>query len=255
MRNLLILILMVCSVSVKSQLIDSDHLYNKVVLLKDINRNRTYTGTGFLLTTDNQYFLITAKHVADSLNIGTTEIFFCDSNKVAIKYKIKDFISKQINSGYNNQSDFFILKLEHFDLNSFMILRKSSLDINILANDRNSIDRKIDVLVMGYPVYDLENFSPITFKSYFSSALMNIPIKNIPKPCHCYLLENPSMVGFSGAPVFIGVKDRASTMLEKTLITGIITGTTYDVTGGKFSIITPAFHLLDLINNRTTIKN
>ncbi len=34
------------------------------------------------------------------------------------------------------------------------------------------------------------------------------------------------------------------------MIVGIVTGTTYDKTGGKFAIITPAFHLLDLINDK-----
>jgi len=250
MKNALIILLFFCSFSAKSQLINADELYNKVVLLSDIKGNVLHTGTGFLLSSDNQYYLVTAKHVADSLKIETSEIFFRDSSQTAIGFKLNRFFAKQIVRDFNDQSDFFILKLEPFDTSSLEILKKSSLDINILVNDRKSIDRNIDVLVMGYPIFDFDNFSPITFKSYFSSALLNIKIKDLPKPCLCYLLENPSMEGFSGGPVFVGVKDRASTKLSKTLIAGIVTGTTFDKTGGKFAIITPAFHLLDLVNRK-----
>lgn len=72
-------------------------------------------------------------------------------------------------------------------------------------------------------------------------------MKDLHKPCYCYLLENPSMDGFSGVPVFVGVQDRATTQMNATLVIGIVTGNTYDRTGGKFAVITPIFHLLDLI--------
>lgn len=250
MKKVIILLLILIPLIGKSQLLNSEELYNKVVLLRDIKGNTVNTGTGFLVTTKDQYFLVTAKHVADSLRIETSEIFFRDSSKTAISFKLQDFLKKPIVSGYNENSDFFILKLETSDSKKLDILKKSSLDFNLFVNDRESIDRKIDVLVMGYPFYDFENFTPITFKSYFSSSLINVRLKNMQKPFLCYLLENPSMAGFSGGPVFVGVKDRASTPLSKTLIAGIVTGTTYDKTGAKFAIITPAFHLLDLINSK-----
>ncbi len=234
----------------ESQSLDSEELYSKIVLLKDIKGNTVNTGTGFLVSTDNQYYLVTAKHVADSLTIESAEILFRDSNRTAITFKLNEFLKKPLFIRFNDNSDFFILELESFNSKSLEILKKSSLDMNILAGDRESINRKFDVLVMGYPLFDIHNFSPITFKSYFSSSLINVKLENMPKPFLCYLLENPSMSGFSGGPVFVGVKDRASVPLTKTLIVGIVTGTTYDKTGGKFAIITPSFHLIDLINNK-----
>ena len=57
------------------------------------------------------------------------------------------------------------------------------------------------------------------------------------------------MQGFSGGPVFIGVKDRMLFPLGQTLIIGLVTATTSDKTGGKFAIITPTFHLLNLVND------
>ncbi len=216
MRKSILLILLLIPFIGQSQLLDSEELYDKIVLLRDINGNRTNTGTGFLVTANNQYYLVTAKHVADSLRIEPSEIFFRDSNENAVSFKIFEFLKKPLFIKFNNNSDFFIIKLIPFNSNSLEILKKSSLDINVFANDRKSIDRRLDVLVMGYPLFDFDNFSPITFKSYFSSSLINVKLKNMAAPTKCYLLENPSMAGFSGGPVFVGVKDRASTPLRKT---------------------------------------
>ena len=84
MKKTLIFFFIFCSFSVKSQQLDSNELYDKVVLLKDIQGKIINTGTGFLLSTENQYFLVTAKHVADSPKIETSEIFFRDSNHTSI---------------------------------------------------------------------------------------------------------------------------------------------------------------------------
>jgi len=247
MRYIIIAFLLMCIVPTKGQHLNSDELYDKIVLLSDINGKIQHTGSGFLLTSNDQYFLITAKHVADFLRKESSEIFFRGTNQVAQGFKLKDFTSKDLVAGFNGESDFFILKLETLDTTKLNILKRSSLDAKVLANNRESIDRNADVLVMGYPICDYDHFSPITFKSYFSSALMNIKIESLWKPCLCYLLENPSMEGFSGGPVFIGVKDRSFVLGNKTLIAGIVTGTKFDSTGGKFAVITPSFYLLDLI--------
>ncbi len=247
MRNIFLLLFFSISTLTKAQLLNSEELYDKVVLLKEKSGNGERYGTGFLLTANNNFFLITAKHVADSLHTEGAEIYFRDSSKKAIGYKLKKFIPSKLVAKFNEQSDFFILRLDPFDSTSTRILRKASLEVKNIANNRESLDRKFEVVVFGYPIFDFNNFTPITFKSHFSSSLMNIYVKDLPKPCFCYLLENPSMEGFSGGPVFIGVKDRATMQMNATLIIGIVTGTTYDKTGGKFAVITPTFHLLDLL--------
>jgi hypothetical protein len=248
MKKILLLLFFPVSIVVEAQLLNSEELYDKVVLLKEKFVTGERYGTGFLITSNNSFFLITAKHVADSLHIEFAEIYFRDSSKKPISYRIKRFIPSQPVVQFNEQSDFFILRLYPFDSTSAKILRKASLELKNIANNRESLDRKFEVFVFGYPIFDFDNFTPITFKSHISSSLMNIYVKNLPKPCFCYLLENPSMSGFSGGPVFVGVKDRATMQMNATLIIGIVTGTTYDKTGGKFAIITPTFHLLDLIN-------
>lgn len=250
MKKLIVVFLLFGTLSSKSQLLSSESLYDKIVLLKEQIGNTERYGTGFLLTSNNAFFLITAKHVADSLHTELAEIYFRNSLKKGISIKLKKFVVSEPITQFNNESDFFILRLDPYDSTSKELLKKASLDVSIIGNNRRSLERNIDVVVFGYPIFDLDHFTPITFKSNFSSGLMNIKMKDLPKPCYCYLLENPSMAGFSGGPVFAGVEDRMTTPIDKTLIIGIVTGTTYDNTGGKFAIITPTFHLIDLIDNQ-----
>lgn len=230
------------------QILKSDEIFNTIVLIKENIGNKQIHGTGFLLSQKNMFFLVTAKHVADSLHLNFAEIYLRDSLSKSVKFSLKDLIPNEAFIKYNDKSDFFIVEIVPFDLNSKSLVTKNSIDVSHLANDRNSIDRKIDLIVFGYPIFDLNYFSPITFKSNFSSSLMNIYMDDFKKSCFCYLLEQPSAKGFSGGPVFAGINERSLFPLEKTLIVGIVTGTTFDATGGKYAIITPTFHLLDLIN-------
>jgi Trypsin len=243
----ILLFVLMYALNGNSQWLESDSLYDKVVLLREVSGGKERHGTGFILTFNESYYLVTAKHVAELLHTNKTEISFRSPLKKAVTFPISAFIKDKPISRSNNQSDFFIMKLEPHDKMTISILEKSALNMKIIANNRNSFDRNVDVVVFGYPLYDLENFSPITFKSNFSSGLMNIRMQGLQKPCFCYLLENPSMAGFSGGPVFAGVKDRSTLSTNGTYIVGIVTGTTQDKTGGKFAVITPTFHLLDLL--------
>jgi len=250
MKNAIFLILMVCSLYTKSQLIESHKLYNKIVLIRDYQGTKELSATGFILTDNNVYFLVTAKHVADKINLKTTCLFFGDTTMIATRVKLKDFFVTGMLSGSNDKSDGYILKLEPFDKTSERLLKNSSLNVNMLSDTRKSIARNVDLLVMGYPIADLDNFAPITFKSYFSSSLMIVQVDIISRPTASYLLENPCMEGCSGAPVFISVKDRSTMLLDKTYIAGLVSGVTGDHTGAKYSVITPSYMLLDLIYGR-----
>jgi hypothetical protein len=63
-------------------------------------------------------------------------------------------------------------------------------------------------------------------------------------------MENPSVGGYSGGPVFdLGYEiiGCAMTTKEMTQMHGIIHGTMSDNTGGKIALVTPMYYLIDLI--------
>jgi len=247
MKKLVILVLFLKSLSAYSQSFSADELYSKIVLLYQNGGTTLNYGTGFLVGMNDRYFLITAKHVADSLKIDLARIFFKGSSNEALGYAMKSFLRPNSKGIFNDKSDFFLIELFAFDSVSHRLLTRSSFDINIIAGNRGEIPREEDLVVFGYPIFDFEHFSPVTFKSNFSSGLLNIIVQGFEKPCYCYLLENPGMEGFSGGPVIVGVKGRTSDKLNRTFIIGIVSATSVDKTGGKYAVVTPTFHLLDLL--------
>ena len=86
----------------RSQSIVSDSLYGAVVLLREQINTRINSGTGFLLKKDSVYYLVTAKHVADSLHIDLGEIYFRNPEGKSQKYKINQFLTKQSFLKFNN---------------------------------------------------------------------------------------------------------------------------------------------------------
>ena len=65
-----------------------------------------------------------------------------------------------------------------------------------------------------------------------------------------FCLENPSVGGYSGCPVFdLGYSTNGLMTMtkEKTWCHGIMHGTMSDNTGGKIALVTPAFYLKDIM--------
>lgn len=245
-KLILLFILTICASSSFSQLLSSDDIYNKVVLLYQMNEGKSASGSGFLITGGQRFFLVTAKHVADSLQIDFAKICFRTDQGKVLEFPLKAFLKTNSARALNDFSDFFVIELISFDTASNSLLKRSNFEVANLANNKE-VPRNFELVTFGYPYVDFEHFTPISFKSAFASNLVNIKINGLKNMCYCYLLEHPGMEGFSGGPVVFGVKDRSNQGANMTGVVGIITGTFYDKTGGKFAIVSPTFQLLDLI--------
>ena len=120
-------------------------------------------------------------------------------------------------------------------------------------NDSNTpASRDDELTVIGFPhgLGVQGKFSPLTFRSYASSAFLTLPRADTQTPSDFFCLENPSVGGYSGGPVFdMGYEKMgcATATKEKTILHGIVHGTMSDDTGGKIALITPMFYIKDLI--------
>jgi hypothetical protein len=93
-------------------------------------------------------------------------------------------------------------------------------------------------------------FSPLTYRSYASSSFITLNRADTQTPSEFFLLENPSVGGYSGCPVFdLGymIVGAMTTTKDKTRCYGIMHGTISDNTGGKLAAVTPAFYLAQLL--------
>jgi hypothetical protein len=244
MKALLVLLVAFGSIhKLKGQHLTSDELFGKIIALRD----HKIAGTGFILSSDSSMYLITAKHVMDRITLDSAKIYVRDNElKIANHYFLKSLIKREPNRRYNENSDFFIIQLFPPDSGVKARLLNSSLDFGMVALNRTALPRNVNFIAFGYPIVDPMHFTPVSFQSYVSSDLMNIKILRTTN-CYCYLLDKSSMQGFSGGPVFVGVREWSEPGIEQTFLIGIITGSLNDETGGKFTIVTPAYQLLDLI--------
>lgn len=244
MKALVVLILALGSIhQLKGQQLTSEEIFGKIIAIRD----HRIAGTGFILKSDSSLYLITSKHIMDRITFDSAKVYIRDNElKIANHYYLRSLVKGKSNRVYNDNSDFYIQQLFPPDSGVKALLSNSSLDFAMVATNKAALPRNVNFITFGYPIVDPMHFTPISFQSYVSSDLMNIKILRTTN-CFCYLLDKSSMQGFSGGPVFVGVREWSEPGIEQTYLIGIITGSLNDDTGGKFTIVTPAYQLLDLI--------
>jgi len=207
-------------------------------------------GTGIFVAKNNtELYLVTATHVANVCNANTS-IVMSDANGNATSLQIIAF-----NDG---------LSWRHHPIAdiSALPIRMSAIIQPLLENrffpfdhfhtDHTSVSRDDELTSIGFPqglgAHGL--FSPLTYRSYASSSFISFNRADTQTPSEFFLLENPSVGGYSGCPVFdLGymIVGAMTTTKDKTRCYGIMHGTISDDTGGKLAAVTPAFYLAQLI--------
>jgi len=125
------------------------------------------------------------------------------------------------------------------------------LPLDMLDATANAPLRAITITVLGFPLAlgVQGSFSPISRETKAASGLLEIPRADTKKPASFFITQDPSIGGFSGAPVLdTGLPYRSEQAalfidMRPMKIVGIVHGTLSDDTGGKLGAVTPA-HLL-----------
>jgi hypothetical protein len=205
-------------------------------------------GTGIFISKDNKAYLVTAEHVAKDTT-SKSYIVYCDSSSNPV---VRDLtvLNKSISWKYHTFADICCLEI---DINAnFDLLNGRCFPYDHIETDNNMISRDNELTCVGFPngLGALGKFTPFTFRSYFSSNLIRLLRFDTKVPCDFLCLENPSVGGFSGGPIFdLGyqIVGAMTTTKDKTRLYGIMHGTISDDTGGKIAAVTPIYYLKDLI--------
>jgi hypothetical protein len=229
----------------------TEELSNMVVCIVDkLPTKETVAGTATIITDGTKYFLLTASHVEDSLKGEAVLIFRVDNDK-GVFVPLSKFIANRNQKWYNHkEADISAIEIYSYDKDSEQRLRQWSFPLSQVHKERVAIPREMTVIAMGYPLLDEvgQHFSPLTFSSFFSSGLLTLRRGDTKTQAVFQVLENPSIQGYSGGPVFIGIEKPGITVgWAQTNIVGIVHGTFQDNTGGKLAMITPAFYIHELV--------
>ena len=218
--------------------------------------NRFNIGTGMFVSSsagENRKFgwIVTANHVAKETN-DYTEIVIATKDGKAETIKLS-ILGPLNNWRHHHIADVSVFKIFFSEQNeNFLCQRFIPFDhFNI---EKNVVSRDFELTSIGFPHgLGVENsFSPFTFRSYASSGFVTLQRADTNTYSDFFCLENPSIGGYSGCPVFdLGYSSNGvmTTTKEKTICHGIMHGTISDNTGGKIAMVTPAFYLKDIIDS------
>lgn len=221
-----------------------------------VDKDNYKVGTGRFvsrLVGNDQYkgWIVTASHVAkDTTNLSQIIIATPDDKPECLQLSTFGSILKWAHHPIADISVFPIYFTE--ENKKFMENRFFPYDHFNL--ERTPVSRDYELTAIGFPhgLGTDGSFSPFTFRSYASSGFVSLPRADINTLSDFFCLENPSVGGCSGCPVFdLGYSTNGVMQItkERTWCHGIMHGTMSDVTGGKIALVTPAFYLRDLIEN------
>ena len=215
-----------------------------------VGPNQFSVGTGvFVMRGGNDPFLVTATHVAVTCN-STTQLILSDATGNATVLRLVDFNSA-IAWNHHPVADISVLPVKPAEMLA-PHLEGRFLGYDHFHLDKSPVSRDFELTSVGFPngLGAHGMFSPLTYRSYASSAFITMNRADTNTPCEFFMLENPSMGGYSGCPVFdLGymIVGAMTTTKEKTVCYGIMHGTVSDDTGGKLAAVTPCYYLRDLL--------
>lgn len=207
-------------------------------------------GTGVFMTKDgNDAWIITAAHVAKETNSSTYIAIGDESNQCHVVKIIE--LNKNLAWKYHPVADIAVLKID-INQDNQMHIAGRCLPLDHFNLTQTSVSRDCELTSIGFPngLGIHGKFSPLTFRSYASSSFLTFNRADTGTLSDFFCLENPSVGGYSGCPVFdLGymVVGLMTSSKEKTICHGIMHGTMSDDTGGKIAVVTPSYYLNDLV--------
>ncbi len=201
------------------------------------------TGTGFFINKDSYTYLVTAKHVADSTSLNTKIVYSLEDNR-AKTILLKDIVfnKSKLNWISHSVADISVLRI---NAQSIENLKQLSTPFNLIEHSRDQPFRESEVYAIGYPLgLGASNIiSPITKISKISSLYLRLK----PDSGEIFLLDDPSIGGFSGSPIWgIGAVTWGGTKPVNKII-GIVSATVHDNLYGM-AVVVPSFYINEILD-------
>lgn len=225
-----------------------ESLSSTVVLLRTDYQEkvRTSTGTAVLVADQERLFLVTAGHVANDTNERTTVTMRIEGDR-PLTFPLPQLSG---NRGpqpwvFHDHADVAVLRLQPVP-ELMPYLKGHFLPRENLLSTLEAPSRERPLVTLGFPLGlgVRDRFSPISRESKAASGLLTLPRADRKGESVFFLLDSPSIGGFSGAPVFHlpGAYSAGGGLVISGRLecVGLVHGTISDDTGGKLAAIVPA---------------
>ncbi|MBU0477454.1 serine protease [bacterium] len=215
-------------------------------------------GSGFILRYKKRDYLVTAKHVAESLS-PTGEIVMNlpegKSASITFQWLLQENIIKGAHWFHHPKADISVHPVAYN--NSFDILAISE---DLYPKQATEIILLNSAYIVGFPLGlgVLEKLSPVAKEAKVASKLTSIDNPSISPDLHFILLDQALSQGYSGAPVFyiedimsgISIGNQQMKGGEKLHLLGLQSSALSDKTGGKFSLVVPISYIWDILESQ-----
>ncbi len=231
-----------------------DELSSTIAFLSEkLPNNKVQYGTGFFVSSEKNLYLITAQHVSNFLTINSN-ITIRTENDIPFKLKFTDIINTtKLNWKYHSEGDIALLYLFPSD-SILQKLEKHFLTLSHIYSKKTSLSREITITILGFPLQlgTQGLFSPISRETKPASGFLSLPRADTKNIATFFISQDPSIGGFSGAPVFdLGQPIQSTSKLiirgMEPQVVGLVHGTISDETGGKLGAIVPSYQIYGLI--------
>lgn len=214
-------------------------------------------GTALFVSKDTTLFMVTAEHIARKMNSDATVIIRDEGDK-PYTLTLQELWNKSesVSWVFHDEADVAILQLHP---NSQIIdkLKKHFLSLENLQKEIVAPEREKALSMIGFPLGlgVKDYFSPLSKEVKTSSGLLRLSRSDNKKEATFFLLSDPSVGGYSGAPIFEppGTYTKGKSLIFSSGFRcwGLVHGTISDETGGKFAAITPAAFIVQLIQRES----
>lgn len=255
-------LLTICSETFASVSVES--LSPGVVFLQRDYARESPSGTGFFLASGSTLYLVTASHVSRILSLDSPITIATTAGR-PFTFLCRSLVpgATELSWFVHPQADVAVLRL-----NPTPDFLKDHLDGHFmpstwLESAKQAPLRAITLTVLGFPLkLGVSNhFSPISRETKAASGLVELPRFDTKVMCTFFVTQDPSVGGFSGAPIFdtrlphsIRNAEQLIQIGREPRILGLVHGTLSDNTGGKFAAIVPSFIILEVLEQASPVS-
>ena len=201
-------------------------------------------GTGFLVATDTAAFLVTAGHVARRMD-AEARLSFAGRKGRRTTLPLREVLSlgrRALAWRFHARADLAVVRMP----TPPAALHGRFLDARLLRREKTVPNATLDLTVVGFPLglFSEKHFAPISKRFHAASGILQFRGEEMNQPADFFLLDQPTMGGYSGAPVFVAPQARLSPAGDVSLVeaqcSGVVSQTISDEAGGHFAAVVPS---------------
>lgn len=203
-----------------------------------------HVGTGFLVATRATAFLVTAGHVAREMDREARLSFGSPKGRRA-SLPLSDLLAPGARKAvwtYQRYADVAVLCIPRPPIQ----LLGHFLPADLLDAGRAAPAGSLELTVIGFALglISEKDFTPLAKRSHAASPILRFGGEGIGDPIDLFLLDQPSMGGYSGAPVFAAAQVQLADAGQVTVVpprcVGLLSRTIADESSGQFAAVVPS---------------